>query len=207
MALWENSTRGDAHAMGAHLVKNSFPFAIGAVAAAALAACGSASPSAAPPASSSTGAASAGSTTQTMSSSPTPTPVSASTAAANLAVSDQIRTDLITAGAKARGLQASDFTSLRAGMTYYAYDPVTKTYWAGGELVPSPHSYRAQVSSQDDGAYTLFTRSAYGDWTAMDEGMAGPNSAPGNAGCRIAPPPSVLSLWGWPAKSCHPNGV
>lgn len=197
--------------MGPHLVKNSFRLAICGAAAFAFAACGGSSPSAAPPASSPTSGMPSVSPTQPMSSSPTPTPVmtpsSTPTAATNLTVNNQIRAELVLAGAKARGLKASDFTSLQAGMTYYAYDPATQTYWAGGDLVPSPHSYRAQVSSQDDGSYTLFRRSAFGAWVATDSGMAGPNSGQAAGTCSVVPPPSILRLWGWPAKSCHPNGV
>ena len=196
--------------MGAHLVRSSFQLAVCGVAGLALAACGSSSPSAAPPASSPTSGAPSATPTQPMSSTPTPTPVSTSSAptvSANLAVTNQIRSDLIAAGAKARGLKASDFTSLQAGMTYYAYDPATQTYWAGGALVPSSKSYQAQVSSQDDGGYTLFHKVAGGAWVATDSGMAGPNSGQGAGPCRVVPPPSILALWGWPAKSCHPNGV
>lgn len=122
-------------------------------------------------------------------------------------VTAQIRADLVVAGAAARGLAASDFTGLRPGETYYAYDANTKTYWAGGELMPSSSSYQAQVSSQDDGAYTLFHRSANGTWVAVDGGMAGPNSGTGAGACRLVPPADVLAIWGWPAKSCHPTGV
>lgn len=131
----------------------------------------------------------------------------ASPAVGNLAITDQIRAELVAAGATARGLKPSDFTGLRAGLTYYAFDAATQTYWAGGELVPSPSSQDAMVSSQDDGAYTIFFKKSGGHWVAADSGMAGSNTEPGASPCRYSPPAGVLALWGWPAGSCHPNGV
>jgi len=127
--------------------------------------------------------------------------------ATNVAVTDEIRAELIAAGAAKRELQASDFTGLEPGKTFYAYDPATKTYWAGAALVPDQNAYNAMVSSQDNGAYTIFHKAEGGDWVALDVGMAGPNSAPGNYLCPTPPPADILVLWGWPAKSCHPNGI
>jgi hypothetical protein len=54
----------------------------------------------------------------------------------------------------------TDYTGLAPGTTYYAFDPVTNTYYAAAGLVPSPHSLKAQVGAQDDGGYNLFTRVA-----------------------------------------------
>lgn len=185
--------------------------AFGAVAAIGLGGCGSAAPSATPSSPMSTGASTSGSpsptsapTTPYQRATPAPTSV---TGAKDVHVTAQVRSDLVAAGAAARGLTASAFTGLRPGETYYAYDATTKTYWAGGALVPSSSSYRAQVSSQDDGGYTLFHRSATGSWVAVDGGMAGPNSGTGAGPCRVVPPTDVLAIWGWPANSCHPNGV
>jgi len=135
-----------------------------------------------------------------------PTPTAAATGAMDVQVTNQIRADLVAAGAAARHLKPADFTGLEAGHTYYAYDANTKTYWAGASLVPSPSSYNAQVSSQDDGSYTLFHRNATGGWVATDSGMAGPNAGTGAGPCAVVPPADVLAVWGWPANSCRPTG-
>lgn len=125
----------------------------------------------------------------------------------DLAVTDAIRAQLVAAGAKAKGLTATDFTGLVKGFTYYAYDPATHTYWAGAALKPSPSSMPAQVSTQDDGSYTLFHRSATGSWIAMDSALAGPNGPADSKPCSVTPPAGVLTIWGWPANSCHPTGA
>jgi len=131
----------------------------------------------------------------------------AATGASDLHITTQVRADLVAAGAAARHLTASDFKGLAPGETYYAFDATTHTYWAGAALVPSSSSYQAQVSSQDDGGYTLFHRTAGGSWIAQDGGMVGPNSGTGAGPCATVPPTDVLAIWGWPANSCHPNGV
>lgn len=141
------------------------------------------------------------STTPSATTSPTPT------GAQDLAVTDAVRAQLVAAGAKAKGLKASDFVGLEKGLTYYAYDPATQTYWAGAALKPSPSSMPAQVSTQDDGSYTLFHRSASGSWIAMDSALLGPNGPTGSKPCSITPPAAILGVWGWPAKSCHPTGA
>jgi hypothetical protein len=119
---------------------------------------------------------------------------------ANLVVTDQVRVELVKAGAALNHIPATDYVGLRSGQTYYAYDPATKTYWAGGTLVPSLSSTRAQVSIQDDGAYLLFERPASGAWRAYDVGLAGLEGAR----CPVTVPSSVLQVWGWPVNSCRP---
>ena len=122
-------------------------------------------------------------------------------------MTDAIRAQLVAAGAKEKGLKASDFVGLQKGMTYYAYDPATQTYWAGAALKPSTSSMAAQVSTQDDGSYTLFHRSASGAWIAMNSALAAPNGPADAKPCTVTPPADVLAVWGWPAKSCHPTGA
>jgi hypothetical protein len=87
----------------------------------------------------------------------------------------------------------ANFTGLTAGMTYYAYDPATATYWAGAQLVPSQSSIAAQVAVQDDGSYDLFTRAAHGTWRVFEDGLG---TLPGTV-CAIVVPPEVRSAWGW----------
>ena len=58
----------------------------------------------------------------------------------NLVVDDTLRAQLLQAGAAMNSLPASAYTGLVPGTTYYAYDSLTGTYWAGAGLVPSPSS-------------------------------------------------------------------
>jgi hypothetical protein len=112
-----------------------------------------------------------------------------------------VRKQLIKAGAAAlnSSLPASDYTGLVKGETYYAYDPATKTYWAGAALVPSKASQPAGVSVQDDGSYLLFTRAASGKWKAQTVGL----TLGTGAKCAISVPASILALWHWAAGTCR----
>jgi len=128
------------------------------------------------------------------------TTTSTSSSAVNLPVTSEVRTQLIEAGAAVNGIPASDYTGLAPSQTYYAYDPATKTYWAGASLIPSPSSQRAQVSVQDDGSYVLFHRSTSGAWKAADVGMSGI----GGSKCATSVPASILKLWHWVGDTCRP---
>jgi hypothetical protein len=124
-------------------------------------------------------------------------------------VTDAIRSELVAARAAAIGIAPSSYVGLAPGDTYYAYDPSTGTYWAAARVQPqvpatqpAPGSdiYKAQVSSQDDGSYVLFTKTAGGAWTATNDGTAGPPPVP----CPVAVPAAVAQVWGWPAGACRP---
>ena len=125
------------------------------------------------------------------------------TGAQNLVVTDQLRAQLVAAGSALDHLSASDFTGLRAGETYYAYDAATQTYWAGAGLSPSPNSTPAQIASQDDGAYTVFTRTGSGAWSAYAVGATGVEGGT----CPTQVPADVLALWGWAPGSCRPRTI
>jgi hypothetical protein len=133
-----------------------------------------------------------------------PAPTTTQPTTSNLVVTDQIRSELVAAGATLNSLPASAYTGLRPGETYYAYDATTQTYWAGAGLLPSSSSTPAQVSTQDDGAYLLFTRTATGAWKAYDVGLAG---TPDGTPCSITVPSAILALWNWPAGSCRPSTI
>jgi hypothetical protein len=135
------------------------------------------------------------------SASPSPSP--STTGAENLTLTDPIRAQLAAAAAKSAGLPASSYVGLVPGMSYYGFDPATKTYWAGGKPVPNPSSQRAQVSVQDNGAYYVFEEPAGGSWTASATGLAGV----GGSTCSVHIPPALLALWQWPAGACHPYGI
>ncbi|MBV8982586.1 MAG: hypothetical protein JO086_16935 [Acidimicrobiia bacterium] len=117
----------------------------------------------------------------------------------NLPVTDELRTQLVAAGAALHHTKPSDYNGLAAGLTYYAYDPATKTYWAGARLDPKSTAEQAQVSSQDEGSYLLFTRTASGSWSATDVGQTGPDTT-----CAKPPPAAVLAAWQWRPGTCTP---
>jgi hypothetical protein len=159
----------------------------------AAAACGSSSSAAS---SSSTGGPAGSSATTT-----TGTTAPAAARARNLVVSGAVRAQLLAAGAAMHKLPVSDYTGLVHGETYYAYDPATKTYWAGAGLRASRSSIRAQVGDQDDGAYLVFERPADGHWRAWPAGIPGSSQY----SCASTPPAAVLTVWGWAPGSCHPG--
>jgi hypothetical protein len=120
----------------------------------------------------------------------------------NLVVTDQLRAELIAAGASFNNIPASEYSGLRPGLTYYAYDPATETYWAGAGLVGT--TMQAQVSTQDEGAYMIFHRTGSGAWGVQAVGLDG-----GALGAcpPQTPPPDIVALWGWSAGSCRPYGA
>lgn len=119
----------------------------------------------------------------------------------NLRVNDAIRAELLQAGAQIHGVPASEYVGLVPGMTYYAYDPDTMTYWAGAHLMPSPTSERAQVSVQDAGSYTLYKQIKGGLWTAFNDGVGGEEGH----GCPQDLPASILAMWQWNPQWCGPQ--
>ena len=120
----------------------------------------------------------------------------------DLAVTPTVRQSLLDAAAAYHQLPASDYTGLRARETYYAYDGATHRYYAAAGLAPSATSLKAQVSTQDDGAYNLFTRAAgTTKWTVYNDGLGGAEDSI----CPLALPASILSVWGWKKGSCFPS--
>jgi hypothetical protein len=122
----------------------------------------------------------------------------AASGARNLVATAAIKTQLLAAGAALHHLKPSDYTGLRAGETYYAYDADTRTYWAGTQLVPSSSSQQAQIANQDDGAYNVFRRSGSGPWKGWETGAAL------QAGdCPVKLPAVVIAVWNWAPGACH----
>jgi hypothetical protein len=137
----------------------------------------------------------------------TPTTSAATATAANVPVTDQVRSELVAAAAALQDIPVAQFSGLAPGLTYYGQDKTTGTYWAGARLVAAPSSdpsnpTRAQVSTQDEGSYYVFSKPSGGSWTAYAAGNVGPGTA-----CPVTIPPAVLQVWGWPAGSCRPSGV
>ena len=130
-------------------------------------------------------------------------PVTTSTSAMtrNLVVTPSVRQSLLEAAAKYHSLPSTDYVGLDAGRTYYAFDPTTDTYYAAAGLNPSPKSLPAQVGTQDDGAYNLFTKLAgAATWTVYNDGLGGVQGTE----CPIMIPAAVLSVWNWKANGCYP---
>ncbi len=155
----------------------------------------------------------AASTTETSAPSVTTRPAGGSTTttaeseAVDLSVTDQIRSQLVAAGAASNDLPASEYTGLAPGLTYYALDKASDAYWAAARLVPAPSSdpsnpTRAQVASQDAGSYYVFSKPPGGSWTASAAGNTGPSTP-----CPVTVPSPVVAIWGWPAGSCRPAGT
>jgi hypothetical protein len=119
----------------------------------------------------------------------------------NLLATADVKAQLVQAGAATFTLPASDYVGLRPGDTYFAFDAATSTYWAGAALVPRSSSLQAQVTTQDDGSYLVFTMPSGGGWLAY------PVGASGEAGgtCRISVPPPILKVWGWAPHTCLPR--
>jgi hypothetical protein len=127
--------------------------------------------------------------------------------AVNLTVTDAIRQELVAALAATINVPPSEYTGLAPGLTYYALDEATGTHWAAAKPVPAPSPdpnspTQAQVSSQDEGSYDVFSQPAGGSWTVYATGNAGQG-----ASCGVTIPPQVLVVWGWTPGSCRPAGA
>lgn len=151
-----------------------------------------------------TSTAATGSTGTTTASSTTTT---AAATAANLPVTNQIRSQLVAAASALQNIPVAQFSGLAPGLTYYGLDRTTGIKWAGARLVAAPvpegaNPSQAQVSTQDEGSYYVFRQPPGGAWTAYAAGNTGPGTA-----CPVTLPPALLAVWNWPAGGCRPNGV
>ncbi len=118
-----------------------------------------------------------------------------------LTLTASVREGLLDAVAAQHGLVPGDYVGLAPRTAYYAYDPATATYYAAAQVRPSPASIAAQVGSQDDGAYNLFTRRRSGSvWRVYDDGLG----AAQDAICPLHLPAAVLAAWGWRPGGCYP---
>jgi hypothetical protein len=169
---------------------------VGVVGVLGLAACGSGSSS---PTTTTTQHATTTTATPTTTTTAASTTTTAASGAQNLPVTDALRTQLLAVGAALHNLPVSDYTGLEPGVTYYAYDAATKTYWAGFGLAPSSSSMPAQVANQDDGSYQVASMPSGGAWTAQLTGLGGVGGTP----CPITPPADVLAAWNWAPGSCR----
>jgi hypothetical protein len=117
----------------------------------------------------------------------------------NLPLTDDVRAQLVEAGAVLTGRSVSEFTGLRPEESYYAFDPEAG-YWAAGAL--EGNSYLAGMYLQDQNSYMAFRKAVDPAATWVPEAIGfGPIPA-GQAPCPVPQP--IRDLWQWPAGKCYP---
>jgi hypothetical protein len=120
----------------------------------------------------------------------------------NLPVTDDLRVQLLAAGALLTQHPASDYTGLVPDTTRYAYDPYLDTYWAAGTLA-GPKNDDAAIMLQDANSYMAFRRAGQdGAWVAMAVGFGPSATMPPGGNCPL--PPAIHDLWGLMPGFCHP---
>jgi hypothetical protein len=114
-------------------------------------------------------------------------------------LTDDVRTQLVEAGAVLTGRPVSEFAGLRPDESYYAFDPEAG-YWAAGAL--EGNSYLAGINLQDQNSYMVFRKAVdpAATWVPVAIGF-GPIPA-GQAPCPV--PQTIRDLWQWPAGKCYP---
>jgi hypothetical protein len=123
--------------------------------------------------------------------------------AVNLPLTDEVRAELVQAGAALTGHPASDYSGLRPGHSYYAYQPDSTSpyYWAAAALW-GPKTEEAAIQLQDQNSYIIFRKGPdpAATWLPIADGF-GPIRT-GDTPCPL--PESVRDLWQWPAGKCYP---
>jgi hypothetical protein len=120
----------------------------------------------------------------------------------NLPVTDDLRGQLLAAGALLTEHPASDYTGLAPGSTFYAYDPFLDTYWAAATLA-GPKNDDAATMLQDANSYMAFRRAGPdGAWIPMAVGFGPSSTMPPGGNCPL--PPAVHDLWRLMPGFCHP---
>ncbi len=123
-------------------------------------------------------------------------------AAKNLIVTAAVRKSLFDADAAYHSYPPSDYRGLTPGMTYYAFDSLNDRYYAAAGIVPNSNSMGAQVGTQDDGGYNLFTmKRGASHWTIYDDGLGGAEDSV----CPLVIPLAVRKVWNWTMHPCYPN--
>ncbi|MDT5050444.1 MAG: hypothetical protein QOG75_6348, partial [Mycobacterium sp.] len=129
-------------------------------------------------------------------------PARADDAPSILPLTNDVRAQLLQAGAVLTGRPASEFSGLRPENQYYAYEPNAGNpyYWAAAAL--EGKTYLAKVYTQDQNSYMLFRKG--GDpaatWVPMAVGY-GPIPA-GDDPCPL--PQSIRDVWKWETGKCFP---
>lgn len=121
--------------------------------------------------------------------------------AENLTLTDDVRAELVQAGATLTGFPASEFTGLRPGKSYYGYDPARDMYWAAAAL-NGAQSVDAAVNLQDQNSYMMFHKSGdpAASWVPIAAGFG--RIPAGDEPCPIPEP--IRDAWQWPTAKCYP---
>ncbi|MEI8051372.1 MAG: hypothetical protein WCI12_08050 [Actinomycetes bacterium] len=106
---------------------------------------------------------------------------------------------LVAAGAAHNNLAPSDYTGVASGSVYLATDGSTGYRWAGASLVPSSSSEQAQIDSQDEGSYLIFSEAPGQSWNVVATTGLMATCPPG------VPPTDVVAAWGWAPGTCNPH--
>jgi hypothetical protein len=124
-------------------------------------------------------------------------------APANRPLTDDVRAELVTAGAVLTGRPASEFGGLREGKTFYAEMPGSGIQFAAVALYANPNEYWAGVQLQDhQNSYMAFTKPGMPGSTWIPTAIGfGPIPA-GQEPCPL--PQNVRHVWGGPAGQCYP---
>jgi hypothetical protein len=125
----------------------------------------------------------------------------ADNAPVNRPLTDNVRAELVQAGAVLTGRPAAEFSGLRQGKTYIAEDPTTGVQWAAAALRTTPQYYWAGVMLQDANSYMAVTKAGLpgATWIPTAVGF-GPIPASQEA-CPV--PEDVRDLWDWQAGKCY----
>src|SRR6476660_2059412 len=76
----------------------------------------------------------------------------------NLPLTDDVRAELVQAGALLTGRPASEFGGLRVGESFYAEVPSNGIQGAAAALYANPGEYWAGVNLQDQNSYMAFIK-------------------------------------------------
>jgi hypothetical protein len=109
----------------------------------------------------------------------------------NLAVTQAVRGQLLTAFAAYKKIPVSDINGSVPDSIYYGYDSSNGTYWAKGEYGPAAGVPLAvQVAFQDGGSIGMFKeKAAGGSWSVVNPGE------PAYCGEALFFPAAALSAW------------
>ena len=121
----------------------------------------------------------------------------------NLTATDDVRAELIQAGATLTGRPATEFIGLAPGRTYYAFVPseTNPIYWAAAALY-GPKTKEAAINLQDQNSYMFFRKGADPDATWVPIAVGFSRITDGTLPCPIPQP--VRDMWQWPAGKCYP---
>jgi hypothetical protein len=129
---------------------------------------------------------------------PAATPSATPGGVQNRVITSAEKSQLTAAYLAFRQLQLSDVAGEgpMPGSVYYAYDPVTNTYWALADFEPSSSaSLNAQVGFQDGGGIAMYRMAGAGPWQVENPGFPPP------CGELRFFPAAVLTAWSMPTMA------